>query len=81
MVVGAISFDNRTPLGVIRSTLTAQWYVNDILKTVFLPFLLHYTGRIFSEIVPERIRHVFMNRLTACQTLSWPTSSPDLTPI
>ncbi|GFU75959.1 transposable element Tc1 transposase [Trichonephila clavipes] len=54
MVWGAISFDKRfalslTPLGVIRGTLTAQRYVDDILRTVLLPFLLQYSGIIFSR--------------------------------
>ncbi|GFV64025.1 transposable element Tc1 transposase [Trichonephila clavipes] len=37
---GTIYFDSRTSLVVIRGTLTAQRYVNDILRTVLLPFLL-----------------------------------------
>ncbi|GFX59004.1 hypothetical protein TNCV_3814381 [Trichonephila clavipes] len=53
MVRGAISFDSRTPLDVIRGTLTAQRCVDDILRTVLLSFLLQYPGRIFSEIMPE----------------------------
>ncbi|GFV03693.1 uncharacterized protein TNCV_1876411 [Trichonephila clavipes] len=56
----AISFDSRTPLGVIRGTLTAQRYVDDILRTVLIPFLLLCPGRIFREIVPNRIRHVLL---------------------
>ncbi|GFU33421.1 transposable element Tc1 transposase [Trichonephila clavipes] len=43
MVWGAISFDSRVPLGVIRSTLTAQQYVDDILRTVLLPLLFQYS--------------------------------------
>ncbi|GFU55410.1 transposase [Trichonephila clavipes] len=50
MVRGAISFDSRTtPLVVIRGTLTAQWCVDDILRTVLLPFLLQYLGLIFKK--------------------------------
>ncbi|GFX60316.1 transposable element Tc1 transposase [Trichonephila clavipes] len=42
MVWGAISFDSRASLVVSRGTLTAQWYVDDILRTVLLPFLLRF---------------------------------------
>ncbi|GFX59941.1 transposable element Tc1 transposase [Trichonephila clavipes] len=58
MVWGAISFDSRTPLGVIRGTLKAQRYVDDILRTVLLPLLSQYPGLIFSKILPDHIRHV-----------------------
>ncbi|GFV51540.1 transposable element Tc1 transposase [Trichonephila clavipes] len=40
MVWSAISFDSRTPLGIIRGTITTRRYVDDILRTVLLPFLL-----------------------------------------
>ncbi|GFS79529.1 transposable element Tc1 transposase [Trichonephila clavipes] len=46
MVWGAISFDSQTPLVVIRNPLTAQRFVDDILRTVLLPFLLKYPGLI-----------------------------------
>ncbi|UYV83087.1 hypothetical protein LAZ67_22002158 [Cordylochernes scorpioides] len=47
MVWGAISFDSRTPLVVIPDTLTAQRYVDDILRPVLLPFLSHHPGLTF----------------------------------
>ncbi|GFW83635.1 HTH_Tnp_Tc3_2 domain-containing protein [Trichonephila clavipes] len=40
MVWCAISFDSPTRLVVIRDTLTAQRYIDDILRIVLLPFLL-----------------------------------------
>ncbi|UYV80542.1 hypothetical protein LAZ67_19000522 [Cordylochernes scorpioides] len=39
MVWGVILFDSRTPLVVIPGTLTAQRYVDDILRPVLLLFL------------------------------------------
>ncbi|GFY21559.1 transposable element Tc1 transposase [Trichonephila clavipes] len=42
IVWGAISLDRRTPLRVIRDTLTAQGYVEDIMRTVLLPLILLY---------------------------------------
>ncbi|GFW44657.1 transposable element Tc1 transposase [Trichonephila clavipes] len=43
-VCGAISFDRRTLLVVIRGTITAPWYVDDIMSTVLLPapFSVHW---------------------------------------
>ncbi|GFX36314.1 transposable element Tc1 transposase [Trichonephila clavipes] len=49
MVWGAIYFNSRISLVVIRGTLTAQRHVEDILRTVFLPFLLQYPGLIFQQ--------------------------------
>ncbi|GFX09997.1 uncharacterized protein TNCV_4101361 [Trichonephila clavipes] len=56
----AISFDSRIPLGVIRGTLTSQQYVDDILRTVLLPFLLQYPGLFFSKIMPDHIQHMLL---------------------
>ncbi|GFY05178.1 transposable element Tc1 transposase [Trichonephila clavipes] len=64
MVWVVISFDSRTPLGVIRGTLTAQRYVDDILRTVLLPYLLQYPGLIFSKIMPDHIRHTLYYELS-----------------
>ncbi|GFT48287.1 HTH_Tnp_Tc3_2 domain-containing protein [Trichonephila clavipes] len=51
---------------------SAQRYVNDIQRTVLLPFLLKYPSLIFQQdnARPYAAR-VAMNCLTACQTLSW----------
>ena len=79
MVWGAICFDSRTPLVVIRGTLTAQRYVDDNLRSVLLPFLLQCPGLVFQQdnARPHTAR-VAMNCLKACQTLPWPA---DLSPI
>ncbi|GFX86199.1 transposable element Tc1 transposase [Trichonephila clavipes] len=50
MVWGAISFDSRNRLVIIRGTLTAQRCVDDIVRTVLLPFFLQYLGLIFQKI-------------------------------
>ncbi|GFS67676.1 transposable element Tc1 transposase [Trichonephila clavipes] len=47
IVWDAISFDSRISLVVSRGTLTALQYVDDILRTVLLSFLLKYSGIIF----------------------------------
>ncbi|GFT86386.1 transposable element Tc1 transposase [Trichonephila clavipes] len=70
------------PLVVIRVTITAQRYVDDILRTVLLPFLLKHRGLIFQQ---DNVRfHTardVMNCLTACQTLPWTSGSPYFSPI
>ncbi|GFW50505.1 transposable element Tcb1 transposase [Trichonephila clavipes] len=62
------------PLAVIRGTLTA--YVDDILRTVLLPFLLQYPDLIFQQhnARPDTSR-VAMHSLTACPTLPWAARS------
>ncbi|GFT05107.1 transposable element Tc1 transposase [Trichonephila clavipes] len=73
-VWGAISFDSRPPLVVIRGTLTPQRYVEDILRTILQYPFLQDNAR------PHKVR-VAMNYLTACQTFPSPTRSPDISPI
>ncbi|GFX93929.1 transposable element Tc1 transposase [Trichonephila clavipes] len=82
-VWGAITLGSRTPLVIIRGTLTPQRCVDDILRTVLLPFFLQYLDLIFQKIRLDHMRHVCvaMNCLTACQTLPWPSRSPDLSSI
>ncbi|GFX39256.1 uncharacterized protein TNCV_3859801 [Trichonephila clavipes] len=56
--------------GPIRSPLMAhlqQWYFDDILRTVLLPFLLQYPGLIFQQDNSRpHMERVAMNYLTAC---------------
>ncbi|GFT41429.1 uncharacterized protein TNCV_3890451 [Trichonephila clavipes] len=59
-----------TPLVVIRGTLTAQRYVDDILRTVLILFVLKYPGLIFQkDNAKQHMTRVAMNCLTAFQTL------------
>ncbi|UYV64260.1 hypothetical protein LAZ67_3000095, partial [Cordylochernes scorpioides] len=73
MVWGAISFDSRTPLVVIPCTLTAQRYIDDILRPVLLLFLSHHPGLTFQQdnARPHKAR-VTMDCLQSCRTLPWP---------
>ncbi|GFX30711.1 transposable element Tc1 transposase [Trichonephila clavipes] len=77
-VWGSIPFDSRIPLVVNRYTLTAQRYVDDILRTVLLPFFLPSPGLIFQQdnARPHTTRAT-VNYLTACQTFPGPARSPD----
>ncbi|GFT97447.1 transposable element Tc1 transposase [Trichonephila clavipes] len=56
----AISFDSRTPLVIIRGTLTTKRCVDDILRTVLPPFLLQYLGLIFQKIRSDHMQHVLL---------------------
>ncbi|GFY04175.1 transposable element Tc1 transposase [Trichonephila clavipes] len=47
MVWSAVSFDCWISLVVIRDLLTAQRFIDDILRIVLLPFILQYLGLIF----------------------------------
>ncbi|GFV16532.1 transposable element Tc1 transposase [Trichonephila clavipes] len=79
MVWDAISVDSRAPLVVLRGTLTAEWYVDDILRTVLLQLLLQYSGFIFQQDnAKSHTARDAMNCLRACQTLPWPARSPNL---
>lgn len=49
--MGAFSFYRQTPLVVIRSTLTAQPYVDDILRLIVLPFLSWHPDLHFNSIM------------------------------
>ncbi|UYV82173.1 hypothetical protein LAZ67_21001252 [Cordylochernes scorpioides] len=82
MVWGAISVYSRTPLVVNPGTLTAQRYVDDILRPVLLPFLSHHPGLTFQQdnARPHTAR-VTMDCLQSCRTLPWPARSPDISPI
>ncbi|GFT15567.1 transposable element Tc1 transposase [Trichonephila clavipes] len=75
MIWGAISFDSRTPLVIIRGTLTAKRYFDDILSTV----LLQYSALFFSKIMPDHIRQVFL--CTILHLVKHFLGQPDLSPI
>ncbi|GFX12973.1 transposable element Tcb1 transposase [Trichonephila clavipes] len=44
MVWGAIAYNTRSPLVLIRGTMTAQWYVHDILQPHVLPLMQLLSG-------------------------------------
>ncbi|GFU17883.1 transposable element Tc1 transposase [Trichonephila clavipes] len=49
MVWGAIAYDNRSILIVMRGTLTGQRYVDDIVRPHVGPFLNGFPGAIFQQ--------------------------------
>ncbi|KFM57593.1 Transposable element Tcb2 transposase, partial [Stegodyphus mimosarum] len=79
MVWGAISFHSRTPLVVFRRNLTAQRYVDEVIRPVVLPFMSRHPGLTFKQDnACPHTAHVSSTCLSACRTLPWPTRSPDL---
>ncbi|GFU21699.1 transposable element Tcb1 transposase, partial [Trichonephila clavipes] len=49
MVWGAIAYNTRSPLVLIRGTMTAQRYVHDILQPHVLPLMQRLPGAIFQQ--------------------------------
>ncbi|GFW74826.1 transposable element Tcb2 transposase [Trichonephila clavipes] len=70
------------PLVLIRSTVTAQLYVHDILQPHELPLMQWLPGAIFQydNIQPHTAR-VSQDCLRTVITLPLPTGSPDLSPM
>ncbi|GFX86438.1 transposable element Tcb2 transposase [Trichonephila clavipes] len=49
MVWGAIAYNSRSPLVLIRGTMTARWYVHDILQPLVLLLMQRLPGAIFNK--------------------------------
>ncbi|GFT84842.1 transposable element Tcb2 transposase [Trichonephila clavipes] len=49
MVWGAIAYNTWSHLELIRGTMTAQWYVHDILQPHVLPLMQRLAGAIFQQ--------------------------------
>ncbi|GFW70666.1 transposable element Tcb1 transposase [Trichonephila clavipes] len=81
MVWGAIAYDNRCTLIVMRGTLTGQRYIEDILRSHVGSFLNGLPGAIFQQDNARphtaRVAHDFLCHF---HTLPWPGCSPDLSP-
>ncbi|GFU59598.1 transposable element Tcb1 transposase [Trichonephila clavipes] len=82
MVWGAIAYDSRFTLIVMRGTLTGQRYVDDILRPHVGNFLNGLPRAIFEQdnARPHTAR-VAQDFLRNFQTLPWPPRSPDLSSI
>ncbi|GFV67953.1 transposable element Tc1 transposase [Trichonephila clavipes] len=82
MVWGAMAYDSRSTLIVMRGTLMGQRYVDDILRPHEGTFLNGLRGAIFQQdnARPHTAR-VAQDFLRHFQTLLWPARSPDLSPV
>ncbi|UYV69448.1 hypothetical protein LAZ67_6003632 [Cordylochernes scorpioides] len=82
MVWGAIAYDSRSPLLRIQGTMTAQRYVDDVLRPVTLPYLQGVPNALYQQdnARPHTAR-ISQQALQDIQMLPWPPYSPDLSPI
>ncbi|UYV77512.1 K02A2.6-like [Cordylochernes scorpioides] len=82
MVWGAIAYDSRSPLLRIQGTMTAQRYVDDVLRPVTLPYLQGVPNDLYQQdnARPHTAR-ISQQALQDVQMLPWPPYSPDLSPI
>ncbi|UYV75691.1 K02A2.6-like [Cordylochernes scorpioides] len=82
MVWGAIAYDSRSPLLRIQGIMTAQRYVDDVLRPVTLPYLQGVANAIYQQdnARPHTAR-ISQQALQDVQMLPWPPYSPDLSPI
>ncbi|GFU92906.1 transposable element Tcb2 transposase [Trichonephila clavipes] len=73
MVWGAIVYNTRSPLVLIRGTTTAQMYVHDILQPHVLPLMQRLPGPIFHQnnAQPHTAR-LSQDCLCTVTTLPWP---------
>ncbi|UYV83195.1 hypothetical protein LAZ67_23000141 [Cordylochernes scorpioides] len=76
------SYDSRSPLLRIQGTMTAQRYVDDVLRPVTLPYLQGVPNALYQQdnARPHTAR-ISQQALQDVQMLPWPPSSPDLSPI
>ncbi|UYV82057.1 Transposase, partial [Cordylochernes scorpioides] len=82
MVWGAIAYDSRSSLLRIQGTMTAQRYVDDVLRPVTLPYLQGVPNALYQQdnARPHTAR-ISQQALQDVQMLPWPSYSPDLSPI
>ncbi|UYV69717.1 Transposase [Cordylochernes scorpioides] len=82
MVWDAIAYDSRSPLLRIQGTMTAQRYVDDVLRPVTLPYLQGVPDALYQQdnARPHTAR-ISQQSLQDVQMLPWPPYSPDLSPI
>ncbi|UYV80808.1 hypothetical protein LAZ67_19001838 [Cordylochernes scorpioides] len=82
MVWGAIAYDSRSPLLRIQGTMTAQRYVDDVLRPLTLPYLQGVPNALYQQdnARPHTAR-ISQQALQDVQMLPWPPYSPDLSPI
>ncbi|GFY00844.1 transposable element Tcb2 transposase [Trichonephila clavipes] len=79
MILGVIAPDAWSPLILIHGTMTAQWYVHDILQLHVLSLTAGLPGAIFQQdnARPHTAR-MSKDCLRLISTLLWPARSPDV---
>lgn len=84
-VWGGISFLHRTPLHVFRNAVTAQAYINEVLRPIVVPaFQAHQDLRVFQQdnARPHTARATLQFfQAQNMNVMAWPAFSPDMAPI
>ncbi|UYV79884.1 Transposase [Cordylochernes scorpioides] len=79
---GAIAYDSRSPLLRIQGTMTAQRYVDDVLRPVTLPYLQGVPNALYQQDNARlHTARISQQALQDVHMLPWPPYSPDLSPI
>ncbi|GFS89190.1 transposable element Tcb2 transposase [Trichonephila clavipes] len=82
MLWGAITYNTRSPLVLIRGTLAVQQYVHDILRPHVLPLIQRLPGAIFQQDnARPHMARVSQDSFRTVTTLPWPARLPDLSPV
>ncbi|GFX06950.1 transposable element Tcb2 transposase [Trichonephila clavipes] len=82
MVWGTIVYNTRSPLVLIRGTMTAQRYVHDILQPHVLPLMQWLPGATFQQDnARPHMTRVSQDCLCTFTSLPGPARSPDLSQI
>ncbi|GFW70730.1 transposable element Tcb1 transposase [Trichonephila clavipes] len=84
VVWGGIGYHSRVPLVRIAGTLNSQYYISEVLESVFLPCLQGLATAIFQQDnarphVARIVQRFFVNH--QIELLPWLANSPDLSPI
>ncbi|KFM76878.1 Transposable element Tc1 transposase, partial [Stegodyphus mimosarum] len=82
MVWGAIAYDSRSPLVRIQDTMTAQGYLDNVVRPVAIPDLQRLPNAIFQQDnARSHSARICQHALQGMQMLPWPPYSSDLSPI
>ncbi|KFM57799.1 Transposable element Tc1 transposase, partial [Stegodyphus mimosarum] len=78
MLWGAIAYNSRPPLVCIQGTMTAQRYLDNVLRPVTIPYLQGLPNAMFKQ---DNARPQCQHALQGIQMLRRPPYSSDLSPI
>ena len=85
MVCPAVTMHRCTPLQFIAWNLNSQWYVEEVMMPMVLPFLRQIgQGAVFQDDNARLHRGCIVNdfvRVNNINRIDWPANSPDLNPI
>ncbi|GFT17824.1 transposable element Tcb2 transposase [Trichonephila clavipes] len=80
--MGAVAYNTRSPLVLIRGAMTAQWYVHDILQPHVLLLMQRLPEALFQQDnARPHMAKVSQDCLRTVTIPHWLARSPDLYPI